>query len=85
MVNGKDEKTAIVIQGLTSKFRKPMSLICGAERHHYSMFNVGRSMFDVHFFRYTSTVLQPKTNSALIGLPLLLIIMIFDRDPVRGE
>ena len=22
-------------------------IICGAERHHYSMFNVGRSMFDV--------------------------------------
>ena len=22
-------------------------LNCGAERHHYSMFNVGRSMFDV--------------------------------------
>ena len=24
-----------------------MKLNCGAERHHYSMFNVGRSMFDV--------------------------------------
>jgi hypothetical protein len=36
------------------------------------------------FFK-SSTVLRPKTNSALIGLPLLLIIMIFDRDPVRGK
>jgi len=25
-------------------------LNCGAERHHYSMFNVERSMFDVHLF-----------------------------------
>ena len=25
-----------------------MILNCGAKRHHYSMFNVGRSMFDVH-------------------------------------
>ena len=25
-----------------------MKLNCGAERHHYSMFDVGRSMFDVH-------------------------------------
>ena len=25
-----------------------MTLNCGAERHHYSMFDVGRSMFDVH-------------------------------------
>ena len=24
-----------------------MKLNCGVERHHYSMFNVGRSMFDV--------------------------------------
>jgi hypothetical protein len=27
-----------------------MKLNCGAKRHHYSKFNVGRSMFDVHFF-----------------------------------
>ena len=27
---------------------KPIKLNCGAERFHYSMFNVGRSMFDVH-------------------------------------
>jgi len=25
-----------------------MKLNCGAQRHHYSMFDVGRSMFDVH-------------------------------------
>jgi hypothetical protein len=30
-------------------FLKKMKLNCGAERYHYSMFNVGRSMFDVHF------------------------------------
>jgi hypothetical protein len=27
-----------------------MKLNCGAERHHYSMFNVGRSMLGVHVF-----------------------------------
>ena len=26
----------------------------GAERHHYSMFNVGRSMFDVHLSKQLS-------------------------------
>ena len=25
----------------------------GAERHHYSMFNVGSSMFDVFFYCFT--------------------------------
>jgi len=44
---GKDEETVIVIQGLTSDFWKQMKLNCKAQRHHYSMFNVGRSMFDV--------------------------------------
>jgi len=45
---GKDEHTEIVIQDLTSDFGKQMKLNCGAERHHYSIFSVGRSMFDVH-------------------------------------
>jgi len=27
-----------------------MKLNCGAKRHPYSMFNVGRSMLDVHLF-----------------------------------
>ena len=31
---------------------KQMTLDCGAERHHYSMFDVGRSMFDVHLKTY---------------------------------
>ena len=38
----------IVIQGWKFDFWKQMKLNCGAKRHHYSMFNVGRSMFDVH-------------------------------------
>jgi len=29
---------------------------CGAERHHYSMFSVGRSMFDVHLSKQPCTV-----------------------------
>jgi hypothetical protein len=43
----KDEATKIIIHGMTSDFCKQMKLNCGAERHHYSMFNVERSMFDV--------------------------------------
>jgi hypothetical protein len=27
---------------------RQMILNCGAQRHHYSMLDVGRSMFDVH-------------------------------------
>jgi len=37
----KDEETESV---------KKMKFNCGAERHHYWMFDVVRSMFDVHFF-----------------------------------
>jgi hypothetical protein len=29
-------------------------MITGAERHHYSMFNVERSMLDVHLLRQLS-------------------------------
>ncbi len=31
-----------------------MKLNCGAERHHYSMFDVGRSMLDVQSVRRSS-------------------------------
>jgi hypothetical protein len=41
----KFEETKIVVQGLTPDFLKQMRLNCGAKRHHYLMFNVGRSMF----------------------------------------
>ena len=34
--------------------KKPMKLNCRAERHHYSMFNVERSMFDVQSVRCSS-------------------------------
>jgi len=37
---GKDEETGIVNQGLTLDIWKQMKLNCGAQRHHYSMFNV---------------------------------------------
>jgi len=46
MMNGKDEET--VIKGLTSDILKQMKSNCGAQRHHYSMFDVESSMFDVH-------------------------------------
>jgi len=42
----------------------------------------GRRVF---IFFKSSTVPRPKTKSALIGLQLLLVLMIFDRDPVRGD
>jgi hypothetical protein len=32
-------------------FKKQTKLNYGAKRHHYSMFNVGRSMLDVHPFK----------------------------------
>jgi len=51
---GKDEESEIVIQGLTSDFGKQIELNCGAERHPYSMFNVGRSMFDVRLSKQLS-------------------------------
>jgi hypothetical protein len=38
-----------------------MKLNCGAERHHYSMFNVGRSMFDVHLLK------QPSAYGGKLG------------------
>jgi hypothetical protein len=47
------EEAEIDIQGLTSGICKQRKLNCGAQRHHYSMFNVGRSMFDVQFFKTT--------------------------------
>jgi hypothetical protein len=52
----KDKETEIVIQGLTLDFRKQMKLNGGAERHHYSMFNVGRSMLDVRFSKQLSAM-----------------------------
>jgi hypothetical protein len=52
---GKDEETEIVNQGLTSDIYKQMKLNCGAQRHHYSMFSVGRSMFDVHLSKQSLT------------------------------
>jgi hypothetical protein len=55
---GKDEKTEIVIQGLISVFRKQMKLNCGAERHHYSMFYVGRLMLDVQSVQYWTFVFE---------------------------
>jgi len=39
--------------------KKPMKLNCRAERHHYSMFNVGRSMFDVQSVRRSSFKTTP--------------------------
>jgi hypothetical protein len=44
---GKDEETEIAIQSMTSDFWKQMKLDGGAKRLHYSMFKVGRSMFNL--------------------------------------
>ena len=48
----------IVIQGLTSDFLTQKKLNCGAKRHHYSMFNVGRSMFDVQSVQCSTFIFQ---------------------------
>ena len=49
-----------------------MKLNWGAERHHYSMFNVGRSMFDVHLLKtlygVNVTCECLKNKLALMGL-----------------
>jgi len=55
-------------------FLKQMKLICGAERHHYSMFNVGRSMFDVHNpYGKNATCDCLQNNFTLIGRSLYLV------------
>ena len=58
-IGGKAHKTAIInkirntdknktlISDIDYEDSKKLKSNCGAERHHYSMFNVGRSMFDV--------------------------------------
>jgi hypothetical protein len=39
------------VEGLKkNRNSKQMKLNCGAQRHHYSMFNVGRSMFILSVF-----------------------------------
>jgi hypothetical protein len=53
---GKDEETEELIKIFVTSIKtaekrpkiKQVTLNCGAQRYHYSMFNVGRSMFDVH-------------------------------------
>ncbi len=47
-----------------------MKLICGAERHHYSMFNVGRSMFDVHLSKQLSAFGEAPAANCLRYLNL---------------
>ena len=44
---GKDDEIKIAIQSMTSDFWKQMKLDGGAKRLHYSMFKVGRSMFNL--------------------------------------
>ena len=39
----------------------------GAKRHHYSTFDVGRSMFDVHFFNFIPQVLSMGGWPSVIG------------------
>jgi hypothetical protein len=62
---------------------KQIKLNIGAKQHHYSMFNVERSMFDVHllicsmfiFFSKLSTVLRVKKNNlAFMGYNRLRVL-----------
>jgi hypothetical protein len=52
---GKDEETELVIQGFDIGFVKTKKLNCEAQRHHYSMFSVGRSVFDVNLLKRPCT------------------------------
>ena len=51
-------------RGTVEAFLKKMNLNCEAERHHYSMFNVGRSMFDVQPVRSSSLIKRIPRSSA---------------------
>jgi hypothetical protein len=54
-----------------------MRLNCGAERHHYSMFNVGRSMFDVHLLNFSaigSSFLGKYLNCIFLFLCLRILV-----------
>jgi len=55
LLNGKDEKQEWLFKVYIGFF-KQMKINCGAQRHHYSMFNVGRSMFDVLISKLPCTV-----------------------------
>jgi hypothetical protein len=41
-----------------SDLKKQLKLNIGAKRHHYSMFNVGRSMLDAHLLKQPFTALM---------------------------
>ena len=69
-LKGKDEKTKIVSQVLISDNCKQMKLNCGAQRHHYSMFKVGRSMFNVQSV-HLSYQLRNNTCLYLVSTRLL--------------
>ena len=51
-----------------------MKLNCGAERHHYSMFNVGRSMLDVQSVRFWTFIFQND-----------LVLMTFNPGPLNPK
>jgi hypothetical protein len=65
---GKNEETEIVIQGSTSDLLKQMKLNCGAERHHYSTFDVGRSSFKIILCGINVTCECLQNNLALMAL-----------------
>jgi hypothetical protein len=45
---GENLTATLALADETGFLEKRMRLNCGAERHHDSMFNIGRSMFNVH-------------------------------------
>jgi len=74
---GKDEKIGFKKSELLDDILQEIEeLNCGAERHHYSMFNVGPSMFDVQSVRRSSFKTTPyginatssQNNIALMGI-----------------
>ena len=63
---------------------KRPKLNCGAQRHHYSMFDVGRSMFDVHLFSVRRSVCSIRRTSACSPVASSLFSLLEIRGIIRG-
>ena len=64
-----------------------MKLNCRAERHHYSMFNVGRSMFSLFclMFIFQNNPIRHKCNLRMLTkqlsayAPIILLSLVFTK------
>jgi hypothetical protein len=63
---------------------KKIKLNWGAKRHHYSMFNVGRSMFDVRVSRRHTALSLYFTNGA-VQMNLILPVRVRPRAEIAAR